>query len=1001
MKNNLRILIEHISSFDKDIKDSKKLPLEKHYSKNYSVVKLPSAGSVYAKIAAFQKEVDKELDKHTKAGNALTEEGKKYNLYNEALRKDYDARVKKHNAYDAQLELKKAKEKAALNYKDVRWIWCTIDGKLDFDSDDYNLDYAEGTTENWFTIPKVLEGGGLVYLEAYRKSHEPANAAPIGLFVRADGKPKIIAVEWKRYKNDNKGDKISKGTKLPFGDTIQLHIYTEGLYGQEIDIQLMNDDWSDDNLPAFERKDGVGVDLKPKQEVPDVPQNTFFVREVKTERVKEGESIPSTAITGMLKPGEVKDKNQSNLNIQKAVVNVYLDPFWKAKSFADAETIQLYAKVKYNGAEEYVAFESDYITISGSEIVSELTPVGNKAVFMGTIETDDANFRPCRYNKIELKQQDKAGSVVVFDSSNMEHRKKSVIDIEIVSGKKETYLLDFDMKTEECEIKPQKHLNNELVVYSVPNEYDFTIEPSSKAKHTVKKAEVKLIKTESSNKYTLMGSSSTSKETVKRERGTVKVRQKQLEFDGFYNYDIPQDEQDTLTVFEKAIEYFWLPDLGNKIQFISLAANSCAFKKDIKISIYPDIKWTLKFGFNVSKEAIEAINAKGLKTPLKVFEALEESATTSQEAADKSNKEFRDQNNHLKKIENKEINETRKKFKLKKKLKKAPEPEPQPRGKFAGLIDILKKVTISLSEEHYGGDQKNELSEEFVKQFYNSYQGQFELLAEAADIIEGNKDSGGNSGDAIGDYMKDHGKSVAGLKEKLKRKPTEYEILYPKLAVAGSWFYEKIDEKNYPSLAGRQGLGIDLNLSAKPLMGVTIKWDLLELLCRKHPIAYAILKAIDALLYVLADDESAVRCDFSVTGQIDTEIKWQHNMLAGFKDLSAKGKSAMQAEVKLELKIAKSMKVAKFAAVVRLGFSAGASIGLGIEDYFGVDYKGVYVKKELAFEGIKLSFEAEGSGELTSETGKRKKTYAKVSRKIEGEITMLAHTFSTDKIYFK
>ncbi|MNE95210.1 hypothetical protein D3C80_1932670 [compost metagenome] len=109
----------------------------------------------------------------------------------------------------------------------------------------------------------------------------------------------------------------------------------------------------------------------------------------------------------------------------------------------------------------------------------------------------------------------------------------------------------------------------------------------------------------------------------------------------------------------------------------------------------------------------------------------------------------------------------------------------------------------------------------------------------------------------------------------------------------------------------------------------------------------------------------------------------------------------MQAEVKLELKIAKSMKVAKFAAVVRLGFSAGASIGLGIEDYFGVDYKGVYVKKELAFEGIKLSFEAEGSGELTSETGKRKKTYAKVSRKIEGEITMLAHTFSTDKIYFK
>lgn len=998
MKNNLHIIVEHISS--SDTKDSK-LPLDKHYNKNFSAVKLPSSGSIYAKIEEFKKEVDKELAKHDKEYKQLTEEAKKYNLLNEKLRKEYDARVKKHNSYNVALERKKIEEKVALKYKDVRWIWCTIDGKLKFDVDDHNLDYAEGTTENWFTVPKVLEGGGLVYLEAFHKDNTPANEAPIGLFVRADGKPEIVAVEWRYFKNDNKGEKIPKETKLPFGGTIQLHVYTAGLYGQEIDIQLMNDDWSDDNLPAFERKDGVAVDLKPKQEVPDMPQNTFFTREVKTERLKEGESVPSTAVKGMLNAQEVKGKNQANLSIQKAVVNVYVDPFWKAKAFADAETITIYAKVKYTGAKEYKSFESDYITIEGKEIVSELTPVGNKAVVIGTIETDDANFRPCRYNKIELKQQNKAGSVIVFDSSNMDHRKKEIIEVEIVAGKKETYLLDFDLKTTECEMKPQKHLNNELVVYSVPNDYEFTIEPSSKASHTVKKTEFKLYKTESSSKYSLLGSSSTSKETVKKEKGIVKVRQSQLEFDGFYNYDIPQNEEDTLAVFEKAIEYFWLPDLGNKIQFISMAANSCAFKKNIKISIYPDIKWTLKFGFNVKKEDVEALNAKGLKTPLKVFEALEEGNKLNQEAADKRSKEFLDQNNELKKIENKQINETRKKFKLKKKLKKAEEPTPEAKGKFAGLIEILKRVTISLSEEHYGGDQKNELSEEFVKQFYNSYQGQFEMLAEAADIIEGNKDNTNNSGDAIGDYMKDHGKSVAGLKEKLKRKPTEYEILYPKLALAGSWFYEQIDATQYPALAGRQGLGIDINFSAKPLMGITIKWDLLELLCRKHPIAYALLKAIDALLYVLADDESAVRCDFSVTGQIDADVKWQHNMLAGFKDLSAKGKSALQAEVKLELKIAKSMKVAKFAAVVKLGFSAGASIGLGIIDNFGVDAKGVYIQKDLAFEGIKLSFEAEGSGELTSETGKRKKTLVKVSKKIEGEITMLSHTFSTDKMYFK
>jgi hypothetical protein len=706
MKNSLKIIVEEVNSFEKDVKVSTKLPLAKHYSKNYNVVKLPSAGSFYAKIASFQKEVDKELAKHGQEYSKLKEDEKKYHLLNEALRKEHDARVKKHNAYDIELERKKIKEKVGLKYKDVRWIWCTIDGKLNFDKDDFNIEYAEGTTENWFTVPKVLEGGGLVYLEAFHKDSEPANAAPYGLFVRADGKPKIVAVEWKRFKSDNKGEKINPETNLPFGDTIQLHIYTEGLYGQEIEIQLMNDDWSDDKLPAFERKDGVSVDLKPKQEAPDMPQNTFFVREVTTERLKDGESIPSTAVTGTLNSNEIKGKKQSSLNIQKSVVTVYLDPFWKAKSFAEAEKIQLYAKVKYAGAEDYITFESEFITIAGKEIISELTPVGNKAVFIGTIETDDANFRPCRYNKIELKKQDKAGSTVVFDSSNMEHRKKGIIDIEIVAGKKQTYLLDFDMKTTECEVKPQKHLNNELVVYSVPDDHEFKIEPTSKAKHTVKKAETKLYKAESSSKYTFLGSSSTSKETVKKESGIVTVRQNQLEFDGFYNYDIPQNEEDTLVVFEKAIEYFWLPDLGDKIKFISMAANSCAFKKNIKISIYPDIKWTLKFGFNVSKEAIEAINSKGLKTPLKVFEALEESATKSQEAADKKSKEYLDQNNELKKIENKQINETRKKFKLKKKLKKATDPVPEAKGKFAGLIEILKKVTISLSEEHYGGDQK-------------------------------------------------------------------------------------------------------------------------------------------------------------------------------------------------------------------------------------------------------------------------------------------------------
>lgn len=892
----------------------------------------------------------------------------------------------------------------------LAWIWSLVqDKRPNFSSSDRNeyayQGYVGGTG---FHMPRLYSGQGMGWLEPFINDGKtnPTNKMQNGVFVSVEAKPAIYGFEWREYSEKNDGKIIKRDVK--YGETIQLHVYTDGLYGNEIEIDLMDVDGYDEDLPLHEKDDKGAYQGMPKPGKPVSKKDNYPTFHKKLQReVNVFPHLEDTAIKGnQCTFNEIAKKTKKTL-VQKCVTNVYIDPLWSfyvnSESGKEDNSITMKTIIYDLNDKAFEVKIAPEITIKGkTDKPSALEPTGNKAVVVGEIETNVADFFDCRYDKIVLKQQDKSKTTDVFDSSKNEDRRKNPIEIEIVAGKKETYLLDFDLKTTECEAKPQKHLNNELVVYTVPPDYEFTIEAGSNAKHTVKKAETKLYKAESSTKNTVFGVSTTSKETVKTEKGIVKVRQKQLEFDGFYNYDIPQNEQDARVVFPKAFQYFWLPDLGDKIKFISMSANSCAYKKDIKISFYPDIKWTLKFGFNVKKEDIEALNERGLKSPLGIFEALEEGNQRTQEEADKKDKEFMDQNKDLKRIQNKEINETRKKFKLKKKLKKKEsESTPEEKGKFAGLIEILKRVTISLSEEHYGGDQSNELSIEFVKQFYNKYQAQFELLAEAADIIEGNKDSKGGSGDPIDAYMKEHGKSVAGLQKKLKRKPTEYEILYPKIALAGSWFYEQIDASQYPALAGRQGLGLDINFSAKPLMGVTIKWDLLELLCRKHPIAYAILKSIDALLYVLADDESAVKCDFSITGKIDTEVKWQHNMLAGFKNLSAKGKSAMQAEVKLELKLAKSIKVAKFAAVVRLGFSAGASIGLGIEDNFGVDNIGVYIQKDLVFEGIKLSFEAEGSGELTSETGDRKKTLASVSKKIEGEITMLAHTFSTDKIYFK
>ncbi|OXA99515.1 hypothetical protein [Flavobacterium pectinovorum] len=48
-------------------------------------------------------------------------------------------------------------------------------------------------------------------------------------------------------------------------------------------------------------------------------------------------------------------------------------------------------------------------------------------------------------------------------------------------------------------------------------------------------------------------------------------------------------------------KYFWLGNLEKrgKLSKIKALASTCAFQQNVNISIYPDIKWSLIFGFNV------------------------------------------------------------------------------------------------------------------------------------------------------------------------------------------------------------------------------------------------------------------------------------------------------------------------------------------------------------------------------------------------------------------
>lgn len=561
----------------------------------------------------------------------------------------------------------------------------------------------------------------------------------------------------------------------------------------------------------------------------------------------------------------------------------------------------------------------------------------------------------------------------------MEDRELKTIPVEITAGKKETYLLDFDFKTIECDNDPTDN-GHEITILSVADNYELNIDASSKAEHKVKAKEKETVKTSLSTSTSVMGVKNKSKDIVKEENGIVTVRQKQIEFDAFYNYDIPQDAN-PVTTFVKAMQYYGLRDLSEaKINRINAFTTTCAFRQNIHIAVYPDIKWTLKFGFNVTKNDIEKLNKNGgTFAPLKTYEA---------QALEKE-KAYFEKNESRKET----LDRAEKYFTEKYDLKHKETPDaPVDKGtKFKQIIEILKRITISLEEQHYGGDIKNELTDNFVKQFYEQLRPVILLAGKAVGIVEGDYDKK--------DFTPKEEKDIEGLMARLNRKPVEYEMLYPKLSGAGSWYYEEIDRNQYPELAGRQGVGINLVVKAAPLIGMSIKWDILELLCRRHPIAYAVLKAVQGLFYILADDPSAIKCDFIVSGQIDTAVDLKHNYLAGFKEISVKGGNSIKIEIILELKLNNSIKVGKFEVLVKRGVSSGISIGLGIEDVYGIDVNGIYLKRDLVFEGIKFSFKAEGSVELSNKECKRKKSMFKLGGEVSEEITMLAHAFSTEKMY--
>ncbi len=339
------------------------------YNNAAGMLHLPRAGSFSVIIEEYEQELaplDKELhetakkrDDATKGmedeSGALQAEGAGYDHFSYDQKIAYNNKAKqfeaKKKAYDKQYEQyrKKIKElndkrqAVSKKYDGVRWIYQVSGPDTAVTRGDFNKAYnpQKGIAYKQLKdvrFPGVLEGGGFAYMEAFfyekvdsnnRRTEtecHPQGRAPYGLFISAAGIPAIITAEWK----DKDGFNITE--KVAFGSTVYLHIYTEGLYGQDINILLHDTHRTEADLSLTESD----ADGDPIERLSANGPDKYFIRRVGIHpySLKQKPQLvpPDGTITDVLMKHDADPQDgepEGSLNVQKCVFAVYVDPKWQ------------------------------------------------------------------------------------------------------------------------------------------------------------------------------------------------------------------------------------------------------------------------------------------------------------------------------------------------------------------------------------------------------------------------------------------------------------------------------------------------------------------------------------------------------------------------------------------------------------------------------------------------------------------------------------------------
>lgn len=406
------------------------------YDASTGTLILDKEGSIFVTIKQYQEDEKKikELEKKKKSSLEFArqkwEERAKEGWSERKLKENYDANMKDWEKLNEESQVLIEK------YENVNWCWQLVGNKLNYNSLSHNESFNKGisqiksTGKQKVAFPALLVGGGMAWLEAFHEEDGAMGDIPYGIYVKAKGTPKILRTEWTDFNYQPIVESVG------FMSKVILHIYTSGMYGQEVEIELKDRD-------LFTANDQLSFSGK-----------ASFIKEVNITKVKKND-IGKIEVAGLIKREQTTTDNivEKEQYTQKIEIEVLVDAIWEIEG---GKSLKIFPTIKSKETGTYFEdFDLTYLSVDGKSLILTATKeVSNHVSVIGAVETNESAFHHCQYTEITLEYEkgEKTEEVEIF-KENPGVSYNSNVEIGLILGsepKKFSIKVDKNSDASEC-----------------------------------------------------------------------------------------------------------------------------------------------------------------------------------------------------------------------------------------------------------------------------------------------------------------------------------------------------------------------------------------------------------------------------------------------------------------------------------------------------------------------------------------------------------------------